>query len=105
MPNNFHVSDFDSNQMLHLLLVCPGSQEHNLYGRIYRDNSLVIMNGIKYNIEIREWLSSFQKEANLITSYDGLVFTVSIWREKTKDKCQSKPPKSRGREELSCSVP
>jgi hypothetical protein len=52
-----------------------------IYDGIYRDDGLVIMTGLKSNKEIGEWLSSFQKKVNVVTGYEGLIFTVSIWRE------------------------
>jgi hypothetical protein len=38
----------------------------------------VILDGVKTKAEVGEWLNSFQKEVNRVTSYKGLVFTVSI---------------------------
>ena len=40
------------------------------------------MNGVKTNEEIENWLNAFQKRVNVITKYEGLIFTVSIWRGK-----------------------
>jgi hypothetical protein len=54
------------------------------YDEIYRDGGLVIMDGVKTNNEIGKWLSSFQKEVNIVTGYKVLVFTVSIWQEKKR---------------------
>jgi hypothetical protein len=31
-------------------------------------------------------LNAFQKEVNLITGYEELIFTVSIWRERKNDE-------------------
>jgi hypothetical protein len=39
------------------------------YDRICRDDGLVIMIRVKTNNEIGEWLSSFQKEVNIVTGY------------------------------------
>jgi hypothetical protein len=46
----------------------------------------VILDGVKTNAEVGEWLSSFQEEVNIVTSYERLVFTVSIWREEKDDE-------------------
>jgi hypothetical protein len=62
------------------------------------------MNDIKSNVEIGEWLSSFQKEVHLIMGYDGLVFTVSIWRDQMNHEA-SHPKAEVVRRELSLSVP
>ena len=43
------------------------------------------MDGVKSNAEVSEWLKSFQERVNILTGYDGLVFTVSIWRELKDD--------------------
>jgi hypothetical protein len=40
-----------------------------VYDGIYRNNRLVILNGVKTNNEIGKGLSSFQKEVNIITGY------------------------------------
>jgi hypothetical protein len=48
---------------------------------IYRDDGLVIMNGLKTNEEISQWLGTFQERVNQVTGYEGLVFTVSIWKQ------------------------
>jgi hypothetical protein len=53
-----------------------------VYNGIYRDGGLVIMNGQKTNADIDEWLNTLQKRVNQVTDYEGLVFTVSIWRGK-----------------------
>jgi hypothetical protein len=52
-----------------------------VYDGIYRDDGLVIMNGLKTNEEISQWLETFQERVNQVTGYEGLVFTVSIWRQ------------------------
>jgi hypothetical protein len=52
------------------------------YDGIYRDDSLVILNGVKSTPEVKEWLSSFQKEVNLITGYEGLIFTTASGKER-----------------------
>jgi hypothetical protein len=57
-----------------------------VYKRIYRDDGLVILDGIKSDAEVGEWLNSFQKEVNIVTGYEGLVFTVSIWREEKNNE-------------------
>jgi hypothetical protein len=41
-----------------------------IYDGIYRDDGLVIMNGLKSNQEIGEWLNSFQSKVNLVTGYE-----------------------------------
>jgi hypothetical protein len=47
----------------------------------------VILDGVKSNAKVGEWLNSFQKEVNIrVTGYEGLVFTVSIWREEKNDE-------------------
>jgi hypothetical protein len=58
--------------------------KETIYNGIYRDDGLVILDldGVKTNTAVGEWLNSFQKEVNKVTNYVGLVFTVSIWREK-----------------------
>jgi hypothetical protein len=62
---------------------CEDLFDDAIYDGIYRDDSLVIMNGKKLNADIGEWLKHFQKRFNeVITGYEGLVFTVSIWRGK-----------------------
>jgi hypothetical protein len=60
--------------------------DETVYNRIYRDDSLVILDEVKSNAEVGEWLNSFQKEVNKVTGYEGLVFTVSIWREMENDE-------------------
>jgi hypothetical protein len=52
-----------------------------VYDGIYRDDGLVIMKGQKSNADIGEWLNTFQKRVNQVTGCEGLVFTVSIWRQ------------------------
>jgi hypothetical protein len=52
--------------------------DETVYDRIYRDDGLVILDGVKLNAEVSEWLNTFQKEVHEVTSYEGLVFTVSI---------------------------
>jgi hypothetical protein len=37
------------------------------YDGIYRDDGLVIMDRVKTNNKIGKWLSSFQKEVNIVT--------------------------------------
>jgi hypothetical protein len=44
------------------------------------------MDGVKSNNDIGEWLGTFQQKVNTVTGYEGLVFTVSIWREKENDE-------------------
>jgi hypothetical protein len=56
--------------------------DETIYDGIYRDDQLVILDGVKSNAEVGEWLNSFQKEVDKVTSYKGLVVTVSIWRER-----------------------
>jgi hypothetical protein len=34
-----------------------------IFERIYRDNGLVILDGVKLNAEVGEWLNFFQKES------------------------------------------
>jgi hypothetical protein len=57
-----------------------------VYDGIYRDDGLVIMDGQKTNKEIGQWLGTFQERVNQVTGYEGLVFTVSIWRQGCNDK-------------------
>jgi hypothetical protein len=57
-----------------------------VYDGIYRDDGLVIMEGVRTNREIGEWLSAFQAKVNVVTGYEGLVFTVCVWREKDNDE-------------------
>jgi hypothetical protein len=64
-----------------------------IYNGIYQDGGLVIMHGKKSNADIGEWLNTFQKRVNnKVTGYEGLIFTVSIWRGKEED--ESKHPKA-----------
>ena len=49
---------------------------------------LVIMNGNKSKADTIEWLNTFQERVNIITGYEGLVFTVSIWSDKEFDNIQ-----------------
>jgi hypothetical protein len=44
------------------------------------------MDGLKSNNEIGECLGTFQEKVNQVTGYEGLVFTVSIWRNKENDE-------------------
>jgi hypothetical protein len=60
---------------------CEDLFDEAVYDGIYRDDGLVIMKGQKSNADIGEWLNTFQKRVNQVTGYDGLVFTVSIWRQ------------------------
>jgi hypothetical protein len=71
---------------------CEDLFDEAIYDGIYRDGGLVIMNGKKSNEDIGEWLNNFQKRVNEVTGFEGLVFTVSIWRGKEEDK--SKHPKA-----------
>jgi hypothetical protein len=65
--------------------------DQTVYDGIYRDDSLVILDGVKTNTEVGECLNSFQKEVNRLTGYKGLVFTVHLEREGER---QGGPPKS-----------
>jgi hypothetical protein len=38
-----------------------------------------------------KWLNTFQKRVNKVTGYEGLVFTVSIWRGKGNDEMKKHP--------------
>jgi hypothetical protein len=71
---------------------CEDLFEEAIYDGIYRDDGLVVMNGKKSNADIEDWLENFQKRVNEVTGYEGLVFTVSIWRGKEED--ESKHPKA-----------
>jgi hypothetical protein len=44
--------------------------DETINDRIYRDDGLVILDGVKSNAEVGEWLNSFQKEVNRVTSYE-----------------------------------
>jgi hypothetical protein len=44
------------------------------------------MNGLKTKEEIGQWLETFQERVNQVTGYEGLVFTVSIWRQDGENK-------------------
>jgi hypothetical protein len=37
------------------------------------------MNGNKSKADTIEWLNTLQERVNIITGYEGLVFTISIW--------------------------
>jgi hypothetical protein len=65
---------------------CEDLFEDAVYNRIYRDDGLVIMNGQKTNEEIGQWLEAFQERVNQVIGYEGLVFTVSIWRQDWDNK-------------------
>jgi hypothetical protein len=65
--------------------------DETIYDRIYRDDGLVILDGVKSNAEVGEWLNSFQKKVNRVTGYEGLVFTVSIWSEEKNDEVGQPP--------------
>ena len=58
--------------------------EDAVYDGIYRDDGLVVMKGNKSNEEITQWLDEFQQKVNSVTGYEGLVFAVSIWRDKSE---------------------
>jgi hypothetical protein len=60
---------------------CKDLFDNAVYDRIYRDDGLVIMDGQKTNADISKWLKIFQERVNQVTGYEGLVFTVSIWRQ------------------------
>jgi hypothetical protein len=65
---------------------CEDFFEDTIYDGIYRDDGLVIMDGQKTNAEIGEWLNTFQGRVNQVTGYEGLVFTVSIWRQEQSNE-------------------
>jgi hypothetical protein len=67
---------------------CEDLFEDAVYDGIYRDDGLVIMTGQKTNADIGDWLNTFQKRVNEVTGYEGLVFTVSIWRGKDNDEAE-----------------
>ena len=60
---------------------CKDLFEDAVYNGIYRDDGLVIMEGQKTKADIGKWLETFQRRVNQVTGYEGLVFTVSIWRQ------------------------
>jgi hypothetical protein len=43
------------------------------------------MNGVKSKADIVKWLNTFQKRVNIVTGYEELVFTVSIWGKEEDD--------------------
>ena len=50
-----------------------------IYDRIYRDDGVVVMNGIKMNADMDECLKTFQERVKVIIGYKkGLVCTMSL---------------------------
>jgi hypothetical protein len=86
-PSLYRTSKTSSNNGLANLVAafvlenCEDIFDDAIYDGIYRDDGLVIMNGQKTNTDISKWLNTFQQRVNQVIGYEGLVFTVSIWRQ------------------------
>jgi hypothetical protein len=86
-PSLYQTSKTSSNNGLANLVAafvlenCKDIFDDAIYDGIYRDDGLVIMNGQKTNTDISKWLNTFQQRVNQVIGYEGLVFTVSIWRQ------------------------
>lgn len=52
----------------------------------YRNDGIVIINGIWSNKEIDLWLKTFQLYVNNLFNYDQLQFTAEIWSPSFKNK-------------------
>jgi aminoglycoside N3'-acetyltransferase len=56
--------------------------DETIFDRIYRDDGPVILDGVELNTKVSEWLNSFQKEVNKVTSVIKDCSSQSVYGER-----------------------
>ena len=62
-----------------------------MFEGIYRDDGLMVMSGMRSQVEVLHWLSMFQRRVDATLGSDRLQFTKTMWRAYEQEPVQMDP--------------